>query len=182
LLPRDVKRVLPLESRTQLCGAEVNWYSAGRSLWQRNSQTVSPSRLTSRVRLFFSSVIRVKHPPPWQTPLPDPVSRIIQPVRSPQKTPQPSEITSVQPLEQVRLSLTPALQPGGTSFPATPAVFNGFSMAETTTRSRFPQGVSQLSDNKLQPPFDKNRLGRAVRCLLHLCAVSWILLRTGMDE
>ena len=58
-LPREVKMVLPLASRVQLCGAELNWYSAGKSVRQSNSQTVSPFRLTSRVRLSFSSVIRV---------------------------------------------------------------------------------------------------------------------------
>ena len=58
-LPREVKMVLPLASRVQVCGAEVNWYSAGRSVLQLNSQTVSPLGLTSRVRLSFSSVISV---------------------------------------------------------------------------------------------------------------------------
>src|SRR5436190_24236992 len=51
-LPREVKMVFPFASRVQLCGAEVNWYSAGRSVLQWNSQIVSPLELTSRVRLL----------------------------------------------------------------------------------------------------------------------------------
>ena len=51
--------VLPLVCRVQLCGAETNWYSAGRSVGHLNSHTVSPWGLTSRARESFSSVINV---------------------------------------------------------------------------------------------------------------------------
>ena len=57
--PREVKIVLPFASRVQVCGAEVNWYSAGRSVLQLNSHSVSLLLFTSRVSQSFSSVMSV---------------------------------------------------------------------------------------------------------------------------